>query len=111
MKKFVNKTLIFCLPILVGLSFIFFIKTNREFCYNYVKGDCDQRGKLLYKKMYEDKNKVDYLFVGSSKTWNDINDELLENLINNPNSSHVSLFNVGYCRFGRNLDYLFCKEF
>lgn len=90
---------------------IFFIKTNREFCYNYVKGDCDQRGKLLYKKMYEDNNKVDYLFVGSSKTWNDINDELLEDLINTPNSYHYKLFNVGYCRFGRNLDYLFCKEF
>ncbi|HWY12908.1 MAG TPA: hypothetical protein VN026_16355 [Bacteroidia bacterium] len=111
MKKFVKKILFFSLPILIGLSFIFFIKTNREFCYNYVKGDCDQRGKLLYKKMYEDKNKVDYLFVGSSKTWNDINDELLENLINIPNSYHARLFNVGYCRFGRNLDYLFCKEF
>ncbi len=111
MKQFVKKTLFFSLPVLVGLSFIFFIKTNREFCYNYVKGDCDQRGKLLYKKMYEDKNKVDYLFVGSSKTWNDINDELLENLINTPDSYPHRLFNVGYCRFGRNLDYLFFKEF
>src|SRR5438105_1366901 len=99
MKTFVKKILIFSLPILAGLSFIFFMTTNREFCYNYVKGDCGERGKLLYKKMYEDKNKVDYLFVGSSKTWNDINDELLENLINTPNSYHARLFNVGYCRF------------
>lgn len=111
MKQFIKKIIFFSLPILIGLGFIFFIKTNREFCYNYVKGDCDQRGKLLYKKIYEDKNKVDYLFVGSSKTWNDINDELLENLINTPESYHYKLFNVGYCRFGRNLDYLFCKEF
>lgn len=111
MKQFVKKILVFSLPVLIGLGFIFFIKTNREFCYNYVKGDCEGRGKLLYKKLYEDPNKVDYLFVGSSKTWNDINDELLENLINTPDSYHLKLFNVGYCRFGRNMDYLFCKEF
>lgn len=111
MKQFIKKILLFSLPILIGLSCIFFIKTNREFCYNYVKGDCDQRGKLLYKKIYEDHHKVDYLFVGSSKTWNDIDDELLENLINKPDEYHYKLFNVGYCRFGRNLDYLFCKEF
>lgn len=111
MKQFVKKILIFSLPVLIGLGFIFFIKTNREFCYNYVKGDCDGRGKLLYKKMYEDKNKIDYLFVGSSKTWNDINDELLEKSINSPELAYVRLFNTGYCRFGRNLDYLFCKEF
>jgi hypothetical protein len=111
MKRFLRKIFLFSLPVLIGLGIIFFIKTDREFCYNYVKGDCDQRGKLLYKKIYEDPNKVDYLFVGSSKTWNDINDELLEELIASPGSYHYKLFNVGYCRFGRNLDYLFCKEF
>lgn len=110
MKQFVKKIFVFSLPVLIGLAAIFFIKTNREFCYNYIKGDCDGRGKLLYKKMYEDNRKVDYLFVGSSKTWNDVNDELVENLIN-VSGSQVRLFNVGYCRFGRNLDYLFCKEF
>lgn len=110
MKQFVKKIFIFSLPVLIGLTAIFFIKTNREFCYNYIKGDCDGRGKLLYKKMYEDNRKVDYLFVGSSKTWNDVNDELLEKLIN-ASGSQARLFNVGYCRFGRNLDYLFCKEF
>ncbi len=111
MKKFVKKIFLFSIPVLIGLSFIFFIKTNREFCYNYVKGDCEGRGKLLYKRIYEEKNSVDYLFVGSSKTWNDIDDGLLESLINSPNIMHVKLFNTGYCRFGRNLDYLFCKEF
>lgn len=111
MKQFVKKIIFFSLPVLIGLGFIFFIKTNREFCYNYVKGDCDGRGKLLYKKIYEDDRKVDYLFVGSSKTWNDIDDGLLESLINKPDNYHYKLFNAGYCRFGRNLDYLFCKEF
>jgi hypothetical protein len=111
MKQFVKKIFLFSLPILIGLIAIFFIKTNREFCYNYIKGDCEGRGKLLYKKIYEEKNSVDYLFVGSSKTWNDIDDGLLENLINSPDKSRVKVFNTGYCRFGRNLDYLFCKEF
>ncbi|MBP7807774.1 MAG: hypothetical protein KA163_00640 [Bacteroidia bacterium] len=111
MKQFVKKIVVFSLPVLIGLGFIFFIKTNREFCYNYVKGDCEGRGKILYKKIYEDKNKVDYLFVGSSKTWNDINDASLEWSINSPELPRIKVFNSGYCRFGRNLDYLFCKEF
>ena len=111
MKQFVKKIVLFSLPILIGLISVFFIKTNREFCYNYVKGDCEGRGKLLYKKVYEEKNTIDYLFVGSSKTWNDIDDGLLENLITTPDSYHFKLFNAGYCRFGRNLDYLYCKEF
>lgn len=111
MKQFVKKIFLFGLPILIGLIAIFFIKTDREFCYNYVKGDCEGRGKLLYKKIYEEKNSVDYLFVGSSKTWNDIDDGLLENLINDPSLPNIKIFNTGYCRFGRNLDYLFCKEF
>ena len=66
MKRFVRKIILFGLPLAGVLVWIFFIRTDREFCYNYVKGDCDQRGKLLYKKMYEDRRKVDYLFVGSS---------------------------------------------
>ncbi len=111
MKQLVKKIFLFSLPVLIGLIFIFFIKTNREFCYNYVKGDCEGRGKLLYKKIYEEKNSVDYLFVGSSKTWNDIDDGLLENLTNSPDLMSVKMFNAGYCRFGRNLDYLYCKEF
>lgn len=111
MNRFVKKIILFSLPLSVGLITVFFLKTNREFCYNYVKGDCEGRGKLLYKKIYEEKNTVDYLFVGSSKTWNDIDDGLLENLINKPGDYHFKLFNAGYCRFGRNLDYLYCKEF
>jgi hypothetical protein len=110
-KQFIKKIILFHLPVIAGLILIFFIKTNREFCYNYIKGDCEGRGKLLYKKIYEQKQSVDYLFVGSSKTWNDIDDGLLEQLINSPDKARVNLFNTGYCRFGRNLDYLFCKEF
>lgn len=111
MKKFAWKIILFSLPIVIILVAIFFIKTSREFCYTYVKGDCEQRGKLLYKKIYKDPNKIDYLFVGSSKTWNDIDDGLLEELINKSGSEQHRLYNTGYCRFGRDLDYLFCQEF
>ena len=111
MKQFINKILLFSSPIIIGLIAIFFIRTDREFCYNYIKGDCEGRGKLLYKKIYEEKNSVDYLFIGSSKTWNDINDASLEWNINSPVLPRIKIFNSGYCRFGRNLDYLFFKEF
>lgn len=111
MKKFVKKIVLFCVPVILWMLFIFYMTPNREFCFNYIQGDCEGRGKLIYERIYEDTRKIDYLFVGSSKTWNNINDELLEGLIAKPNEFQVKLYNTGYCRFGRNLDYLFCKEF
>lgn len=111
MKLFLKKILIFTLPVLVVLTIIFFKRTNREFNYNYIKGDCDARGKLFYKKLYTKNTNVDYLFVGSSKTMNGINDGLIEDSLNRNNDNPIHLYNAGYCRFGRNLDFLFCKEF
>lgn len=111
MKLFLKKILLFTLPILVMLVVIFFKQTNREFNYNYIKGDCDARGKLFYKKLYSDCNNIDYLFVGSSKTMNGINDGLIEDSLNAGDTVKIHLYNAGYCRFGRNLDYLLCNEF
>lgn len=111
MNLFLKKIVLFTLPILVALGIIFFKRTNREFNYNYIKGDCDARGRLFYKKLYTKNTNVDYLFVGSSKTMNGINDKLIEDSINKNSSTPVHLYNAGYCRFGRNLDFLFCKEF
>lgn len=111
MKIFLKKIFLFVAPIFVLLATIFLIRTNREFCYNYIKGDCDARGKLFYKKLYAGNRNVDYLFVGSSKTMNGINDRLIEDSLNARQHNKIHLYNAGYCRFGRNLDFLFCKEF
>lgn len=111
MKLFLKKILLFVLPVLVILTVIFFKRTNREFNYSYIKGDCDARGKLFFKKLFADCNNIDYLFVGSSKTMNGINDGLIEDSLNTGDTVYLHLYNAGYCRFGRNLDYLFCKEF
>lgn len=111
MKEFVKKIVLFSLPIFIGLLAVFFIKADREFCYNYIKGDCDTRGKLFYKRLETKSARVDYLFVGSSKTMNGINDRLIEDSLNKRSPKHLRLYNAGYCRFGRNLDFLLCKEF
>lgn len=111
MRKFLVNILLFSLPIIIVLAIIFFTKVSRGFCYNYIKGDCDARGKLFYKRIYSKAHTIDYLFIGSSKTMNGINDDLIEDTINNGKSGKLRLYNAGYCRFGRNLDYLFLKEF
>lgn len=111
MKAFVKKIVLFSLPVFIGLLVVFFIKADREFCYNYIKGDCDTRGKLFYKRLETKSAGVDYLFVGSSKTMNGINDRLIEDSLNKRSPEHLRLYNAGYCRFGRNLDFLLCKEF
>lgn len=111
MKEFVKKIVLFSLPIFIGLLAVFFIKADREFCYNYIKGDCDTRGKLFYKRLEKKSVGMDYLFVGSSKTMNGINDGLIEDSLNKRSQNKLRLYNAGYCRFGRNLDFLLCKEF
>lgn len=111
MKQFIKKILLFSLPIIVGLTIVFFTNAHREFCYNYIKGDCDTRGKLFYKRLEAKSVGVDYLFVGSSKTMNGINDGLIEDSLNKYSKNKLRLYNAGYCRFGRNLDFLLCKEF
>ena len=111
MKRFLKKIILFALPLFIFFSIIFFIRTDREFCYNYIKGDCDARGKLFYKKLVSESDNIDYLFIGSSKTMNGINDQLIEDSINAHQKNKIHLYNAGYCRFGRNLDFLLCKEF
>lgn len=111
MKQFIKKIVLFSLPIIIGLLAVFFIKADREFCYNYIKGDCDTRGKLFYKRLEKKSVGMDYLFVGSSKTMNGINDGLIEDSLNKRSQNKLRLYNAGYCRFGRNLDFLLCKEF
>lgn len=105
------KIFLFILPIGILFAVIFFAKTDRYFAYNYMKGDCEARGLHFYNKIYNEKNTVDYLFIGSSKTMNGINDSMMERIINTNRPQHVNLFNAGYCRFGRNMDALLLKEF
>ncbi len=111
MGKFLFKIFLFIIPVGILFVIIFFVKTERYFAYHYTKGDCDGRGLFFYNKIYKEKNSIDYIFIGSSKTMNGINDSMMQRIINTKITTPINIYNAGYCRYGRNLNFIFLKEF
>lgn len=77
MKKFIKRTLIFCLPVLIFLI-------SLEITLRHIPND------YSYKKDYLDKHskEIEILFLGSSHTYYGINPQFIEG--NSFNASHVS---------------------
>jgi len=84
---------------------VLFIKPGNAFLFSNAKGDCSGRSVFMYNALYTDSSQIDAALFGSSKTMNGVNDSLM----NSFNNAHF--LNLGYCRFGRNLDYFFINEF
>lgn len=59
----------------------------------------------MYNAIYTTAKSADVLVLGSSRTMNGINDSLANTLGN------TKFLNLGYCRYGRNLDYFFADEY
>lgn len=107
MKKFIQHTLAFLLPIIIGLGILFFLPTNKKRAYHYLTDDCEGRGAWMYRRIFESKEPIDIAFLGSSHTINGINDTLISRLIAKDNSVPC---NLGYCRLGRDLTYVLMKH-
>lgn len=105
MKKFIRNILLFVIPIMVGILVLILFPLNKKRAYTYLKDDCDGRGAWIYSRLYESETPVDIAFIGSSQTMNGINDSLIENT-----SIDQHVCNLGYCRYGRNLQYVLLKH-
>lgn len=104
MKKYIQNTFLFLLPISVGILVLMLVPPNTKRAFYYLNNDCDGRGAWVYKRLYESEKPIDIAFVGSSHTINGINDSLIEKNIGKP------VVNLGYCRHGRNLNYVIIKH-
>lgn len=78
---------------------------DRLFVFHYVRGDCYGRSEYLYQAIYRDSSYSELAFFGSSKTINGVNDSLLTAL------SGKRYLNLGFFRFGRNLDAYLAGEY
>ena len=105
MKKLALKILRFCiLPITVAVA-CFFIPVPRIFYYNYIKDDCYNHGAWIYDRMARNNTPVDVAFIGSSHTIHSFNEPQIEKEL-----PGLHLANFGYCRMGRNLQYVLLKD-
>jgi hypothetical protein len=87
------------------IVFVFFIQPPTSFLFQNAKGDCSGRSDFMYNALYTNKTNADVVLFGSSKTLNGINDSMLNRL------GEETYLNLGYCRFGRNLDWFFIDEY
>jgi len=104
MKKIIYKIILFFVPIIIIAEIIFFIPATSDFKIAFLKEDCSGRYNQIENRLSNKKN-IDILFLGSSKTMNGINDSLIESL------TGENCYNAGYCRYGRNLEFLIAKKY
>jgi len=104
MKHFHRNIVLFLLPLLV---LILIMPVNQRLKYIGLKHDCFNHGIWIYDRIFNNSKPIDVVFLGSSHTINGINDQLIEENIHN---DQLAVVNFGYCRLGRNLDYVLLKE-
>ena len=109
MKRFLSNILIFGFPILVVLIAIWFLQPPSDFRFHYIKGDCSGRADWIRQRIDLTNAPIDMLFLGSSRTMNAVNDQLLDSLFREADQ-HLGFANFGYCRLGRDLQYLLFLE-
>lgn len=100
-----NIYLIFCAILVAFIIIVLCIKPTPEFLFANATGDCSGRSTFMYNALYNNNTNSDVVFFGSSQTMNGVNDSLV-------NSFGTTIFlNLGYCRYGRNLDYYFIERY
>lgn len=102
MKKFTLQILAFLILIILV---VMLWPISREEQFSGLENDCSNHAGWMYDRLYHNPAPVDIAFVGSSHTINGIDDQLIESKL-----SGKDVLNFGYCRLGRNLDYIFARE-
>lgn len=97
-----TRYIIFLLAIICFFFSILFITPTKVFLFENSMGDCNGRTRFMYSALYEQKNNADIVLFGSSRTMNSINGTI---------KGKYKVLNLGYCRFGRNLDQFFIEEY
>ncbi len=110
MKRLTINIVLFFLPFLIGIIVLFFIPINKKFSYNFVKGECDNKASWIYHRIFEDERKIDIAFTGASQTSCAVIDETIEKELKNRLKENINVANLGYCRRGRDLQYIMLKE-
>lgn len=110
MKKFVLNIAFFLIPFLVGVILLFMIPIDKKFSYQFVKGECSNIASWIYFRTHENPKSIDIAFSGASHFACGIMDELIENEINKNQDQPLKVANLGYCRGGRDVQYVMLKD-
>jgi len=110
MKKLYRNIILFLLPLFVGIVLLFLVPLNKNFSYHFVHGECENKASWIYERIFEDEKNIDIAFIGASHTACAIMDEYLEKELFNLNGKNTKVANLGYCRGGRDIQYVMLKD-
>lgn len=110
MRPFLRYCLIFFIPILVSGICLLFYPIDRQFAYSFISGDCSGHGKWLHDRIFLNPTNTDVVFLGSSATWNAIDDDSLSSKLSKMSSTPITVVNLGYCRIGATLRWMLLNE-
>lgn len=110
MNRFLKHTILFLLPVLIGCVLLFMAPLDRGFAYHFVEGECSNQGSWIYDRIFENKKPIDIALIGASHVANGIDDQLLEERLSSLKGEPVNVANLGYCRGGRDIQYVMLKD-
>jgi len=101
MKQILLKIALFFGLLAIPLVALFIFPYSEEFAYHYIEHDCYNHGSWIYDRINHNPTPIDIAFIGSSHTIHAFQDKKIDELLENEFCSG----NLGYCRYGRNLEY------
>lgn len=105
MKSILLKIALFFSLLTLPLIGLFLVPYSEEFAYHYIENDCYNHGAWIYDRINRNPTPIDIAFIGSSHTIHAFQDKKIEELLGFNNR----VTNLGYCRYGRNLEYVLLK--
>jgi hypothetical protein len=106
MRKILLKLLLFSGVLLLPAMGLFMLPYSGKFARHFIENDCYNHGAWIFDRITDNPTPIDIAFIGSSHTIHAFQEKSIEALL----PEKLNIVNLGYCRFGRNLEYLFVKE-
>lgn len=101
MKQILLKIALFFSLLAIPFVALFIFPYSEEFAYHYIEHDCYNHGAWIYDRITNNPTPIDIAFIGSSHTIHAYQDKKMEEML----GTNDHIVNLGYCRFGRNLEY------
>lgn len=101
MKQVLFKIALFFCLLIIPIVVLFTAHYSEEFAWHYIKNDCYNHGAWIYDRITHNQTPIDIAFIGSSHTIHAFQEKKIEELSGTTN--HI--VSLGYCRYGRNLEY------
>ena len=88
---------------------VLILPIDKKYQYAYVKSACVLKSNYIYHRIYEDTLPIDIAFLGSSHTMCGIDESIVQKILKEE-GRQVQVSNMGFCRLGRDMEYLIFKE-